>query len=263
MHSVRNRRATARPVVKAPIIKAPIIKAREQAPAALQPWTPFLRHEDFPPRFPSGLVRPQPLGAAITTMPWPAAPAPALKAEAIKEKPATAKRKRATKVKLAKKPKLKTKAKVKTTAKTAPKVRKPAKLRAIALPEPALALPKESEPLVSAVPAPDDRTPPPRSADLPRSAALAPYRKGGFLALISFWLRDTGRWLARGSAKPRGKPKPAARKTAPTPPAPRPNEMALLRAENERLRLQLEAMMAMRAGGEALKVQAKTSAAVL
>ena len=259
-HSMRNRRAAAQSVVVHSVVARSVVKATEPVPAALQPWTPFIRQIDFPPRFPSGLVRPQPLGAAITTMPWPAAvSAPAPEIEAAKQKPVTPRNKRAPKAKRAKKPGLNTKAK--TTAKAASKASKSAKLRVVSPPEqvagppePAILRPRASEPLVSAAaPAPDDRTP------LPRAASLAPYRKGGFLALITFWLRDTGRWMTGSKARP----KKRTRKTAATRPAPRPNELALLRAENERLRLQLEALMAMRAGGQATKEQDKSLAAVL
>lgn len=73
---------------------------------------------------------------------------------------------------------------------------------------------------------------------LPRSAALAPYRKPGLFGLIGSWLRIAKRQTASGFAG-------GARRTAIKPkPHRHRDELAELRAENESLRRQLEALLA-------------------
>ncbi len=112
-----------------------------------------------------------------------------------------------------------------------------------------LALPQEAEPL--AIP-PVQLT---GDIPLPRSVALAPYRKGSFLDIVDmvgFWLRGASRraatrLLARKPRKKSARPRLAAR-PAEHQPAARQDEVAALRADNERLRQQLEALLARQEG---------------
>ncbi len=76
------------------------------------------------------------------------------------------------------------------------------------------------------------------AAPLPRSASLAPYRKGGLIDAIGFWLRSKARVAAaRLSAS-----KALAKRVAPVPAKPK-DELTVLREENERLRLQINGLM--------------------
>ena len=72
---------------------------------------------------------------------------------------------------------------------------------------------------------------------LPRSAALTPYRKTGLFGLIGSWLRIATRQAATGVAGSVRRPKLQAN------PRRQIDELAKLRAENARLRHQLEAML--------------------
>lgn len=135
----------------------------------------------------------------------------------------------------------------KQAAKPAPRKRSAAR-RTAANAQPKLAKPRaarQHKPAVAALPPsisqPADwpATPAelPPITPLPRNASLAPYRKTGLFGLIDSWLRIAKRQAASGIAagvrRPELKPKP---------PAPS-DEVAELRAENERLRRQLEALL--------------------
>ena len=72
---------------------------------------------------------------------------------------------------------------------------------------------------------------------LPRSAALTPYRKTGLFGLIGSWLRIATRQAATGVAGSVRRPKLQAN------PRPQIDELAKLRAENARLRRQLDALL--------------------
>ena len=72
---------------------------------------------------------------------------------------------------------------------------------------------------------------------LPRSAALTPYRKSGLFGLIGSWLRIATRQAASGIAGGMRRPKMTANSR------PQIDELAELKAENERLRRQLEALL--------------------
>ncbi len=122
---------------------------------------------------------------------------------------------------------------------------------------PAIAMPVRSEPLVVAEPAPQallllpapepqveappvsaaqDAAPTPQEAPLPRARALVPARRQGLVDVIAFLLRDSGRRLARWSAR--------RHKT-------RAEQAALRRAEARQINLQreLEALDALRPRG--------------
>lgn len=89
-------------------------------------------------------------------------------------------------------------------------------------------------------------------APLPRSVALAPYRKGGLLDLIGFWLRDASRRATARLLQGTGGKQESRRKRAWLPTrrrsTPSSDDFAALRAENERLRQQLEALLALQEG---------------
>lgn len=117
----------------------------------------------------------------------------------------------------------------------------PAKLAEV----PVIALPARPEPLVAleASPSPAPLAPPPRRpialpphgpiAPLPRRRTLAPWRPAGLAAQLGQWLRDRAAALTR-------------RVAATSALAPPEVELVRLRAENERLRLQIEALLALR-----------------
>ncbi len=210
---------------------------------------PFLLTGGSSPEFPAGLVTTSLSGAVIAALPWPQGLCPALEKQG---KPARAVPARKTA------PAAKTGANRKPRAKPpkAPSRAKPASLRQ-ETGETAVHLLQADEPLVRT---PSLRPPEQQSASLSddraplsRPASLAPYRKGGVIAVIGFWLRDAGRWL--GATTPRRKPAGRTKKRKPGPimahkpllpvhPAPREESLAELRAENARLRLELEAMLA-------------------
>ena len=110
---------------------------------------------------------------------------------------------------------------------------------------PVIALPARPEPLVAleASPSPAPLAPPPRRpmappprlplAPLPRRRTLAPWRPAGLAAQLGQWLQGRAAALARRFAVTTQQPDSAA-------------ELARLRAENERLRLQIEALLALR-----------------
>ncbi len=157
--------------------------------------------------------------------------------------------------------------------------KKPAIAPRIHLPDPVaeappvILLPDRSEPLVQTAPedaptgnlapmAPPPLIPPPvfrpnaaPPPPLPRRRAPVPWRAGGLFGLLAGWLQDGIRPIAALFA-PKPKPK-ASRKgnrrfrtlptNRPTNRVPTPQEeISRLRAENERLRLQLEAVLALR-----------------
>ncbi len=110
---------------------------------------------------------------------------------------------------------------------------------------PAIALPARPEPLVAleASPSPAPLAPPPRRplvppprlplAPLPRRRTLAPWRPAGLAAQLGQWLQGRAAALARRLARAAQRPDSLA-------------ELARLRAENERLRLQIDALLALR-----------------
>lgn len=106
---------------------------------------------------------------------------------------------------------------------------------------PVIALPDLAEPLVVAVPEPAP-VPPPVADLLPRARALALHRPGGFLALLSHWLDESGRRVDRFLARRRKSAK--ARPAVPAPAAPVVSEVDRLRAENEALKQQLDSLLA-------------------
>jgi len=131
-------------------------------------------------------------------------------------------------------------ARKRTRRKPAP--RKAVKPKAVASRRPPAAA-KIAEP--PAIPLPDLSTPfaepataPAPLAPLPRKASLTHYRKGGLIEAIGFWLRTTAR---------RAKAKLGASKVLARPAEPAGGESTLeeLKAENERLRRQLEALLAL------------------
>ena len=108
-----------------------------------------------------------------------------------------------------------------------------------ALPLPDLETPLAGPALFAEPVAPADPVPAPPAAPiapLPRKASLAPYRKGGLIEAIGFWLRTTAR---RAKAK-LGASTALARSVEPVTAE---SEIEELKAENERLRRQLEALL--------------------
>lgn len=112
---------------------------------------------------------------------------------------------------------------------------------ALALPLPDLATPLV-EPALFAEPVPPAEPVPARPATpiapLPRKASLAPYRKGGLIEAIGFWLRTTAR---RTRAK-LGASTALAKSVGPANGA---SEIEQLRAENAQLRRQIDALLAL------------------
>lgn len=193
----------------------------DQAPAFLLKAPPRV-----PQAFPGDVVIPPHRGAvsedhvladappALFTVPErPAAPPP-------RKKKATAKRR---------KPPKRTRA-IKG-AKAAAR-RKPASARANAGETIIFAMPPRAEPLV------DDRTPMPLQP-LPRSRALARAPHGGLLGAIAEWIGSGLLWLIESG------PRPAPAKGPSRAQRQRGDELKRLREENESLRLQLEALLAL------------------
>ena len=123
-----------------------------------------------------------------------------------------------------------------TTPRTATKMKsKPTKPRVARKPKPA-------KPAGAALP-PTPGLPATQAAELllitplPRSAALIPYRKTGLFGLIGSWLRSATRQATSGVAGGLRRSKAAAK------PRLQIDELAILRAENKRLRGQLEALL--------------------
>ncbi|WP_140420579.1 hypothetical protein [Novosphingobium sp. B 225] len=141
------------------------------------------------------------------------------------------------------------KPKRKPKAKRPPKLAKRKKAAAKSAAVPVIALPNRPEPLVALDAAPPSAplAPLPRLPltpsiapaqvplrPLPRRRTLAPWRPAGLAAQIGAWLLGRSRKLAALLA-----PRPGHRPAA-------DQELARLRAENERLRLQIEALLALR-----------------
>lgn len=168
-------------------------------------------------------------------------PEPAAKPrKAAKRKPAAkrarkpAARKTAAPKKPARKPaarKARPKASASASARREAATEKLAAALAVKLAEtPAIPLPDLSTPLARTTAAP--------VAPLPRKASLAHYRKGGLIEAIGFWLRSAGR---RFKAK-LGASKALAETAKPVSPE---RQIEELKAENERLRRQLDALLAL------------------
>jgi hypothetical protein len=110
---------------------------------------------------------------------------------------------------------------------------------------PVIALPHRHEPLtqpgidLAAWSALVPRLPP--DEPLPRARALAVPRKGGLLVAVADWLGSHTRQLWRSLSGPK---RPAPKRRA----ARSEDELLRLRAENERLRHQLEALLALQTG---------------
>ncbi len=223
MHNARNRRAAtlpkrpARPPAMAHSAmggQVPSFLLRAAEPQA--PPAPALRS------FPADVLIPPHRGAVSRSV------------ELTTLAPPPAKPKRKSKPKRAPKPKATKRQKAKPAAPAAPVIALPA------WPE-ALVTMAHAAPAAPLAPPPRLPLPPPQQQPargpmrpLPRRRTLAPWRPGGLAAQIGFWLRERSRLLA-GLLTPR-------RSQTPAPEA----ELALLRAENERLRLQIEALLALR-----------------
>jgi hypothetical protein len=221
MHTTRNRRG-ARPAAK---------KAKA-APLASTP--PFLLRQAEPalPAFPADIRVPLHRGAvsysidhiySAATATAIAQPGPPAKSDkSAKPKKPAAKRTRPAK---------------RTAAK-----RKPEAATQRAVPMPAIPLPQAPEPTAEL-----DAIFPPRQP-LPRHRAPVPYGSGGLLGQLTSWLRDRSRRAALLLFPPAAPPKRKvrARERTKLP----PDEVTRLRAENERLRRQLEALLALQAAAE-------------
>jgi hypothetical protein len=114
--------------------------------------------------------------------------------------------------------------------------------RKVAAKPPVIALPQRSEPLALPEPAIDIAAwsalaPPQPAQPLPRSRAVALHRSGGMLDALAVWLgtRTWQLWRRLGRLELRRSAQGNA-------------ELQRLRAENERLRLQLEALLALQTG---------------
>lgn len=285
MHTVRNRTAVhnrAKPLVRAnqggnappglPKVAPPVFMFGGTA----SPVEPHVL-----PVFPADVTIARPLGPPIISISYPEEPAAG---EATAEVPAKAAPKPARKRKAAAKPGAKTR---KKKRKSAARPRSRAKGRAKAaktsqartqsanpaereqaaatapdlsmaerqpaveftvpeLPQEAatdLPFPQEAGRLTAAVPAQADPEVP-----LPRSVALAPYRKGGLFDLIGYWLRDASRRAASRLLSGKTEKQPARRKRgwlSGRRSSPSRENLAVLCAENDRLRSQIEALLAL------------------
>ncbi len=210
MHDSRNRRAAS-----------PRPAPRPSAPIAGEPPDILARKPDPPgppPRiFPADVPVPPHRGAVARTVdlaPLPAAAqAPAKVPTRRKKAPAGAKQPRKAK-----------------SAAAARQIGAPRPSGQKVTTPPAIALPHLAEPLVTPDPAVAQRP-------LPRHRALAPQRPTGLAAQIAWWLQGRAQTLSRLLA-PRRKPVRRAAGQSP--------ELVRLRQENERLRAQLEALLALR-----------------
>ena len=217
MHNARNRRAAAPPKRPAPRPPAGLAAMGGQVPSFLlkgiDPPPPVLRS------FPADVVVPPRRGAMARSVDIVVPPLAAPAKPKRKPRP-----KRVPKPKAAKRHK---------AAQDAPQIAKAIPLPQ--LPEPLVAL-QTSPPNAPLAPLPRlPITPPPRGPlrPLPRRRTLTPWRPAGLAAQIGQWLIGRSRALAALLAPRRADPAPA-------------EELARLRAENERLRLQLEALLALR-----------------
>jgi hypothetical protein len=132
-------------------------------------------------------------------------------------------------------------------AKSAPRKR-PAARRSVAKAKPKAAKPRKKA-LAAAPPPPEAAITPEQllitapTSPLPRNASLAPWRKAGLFGLIGSWLRIAARQTTTGFAAGIRRKKRGA--TGPVP----LDEVAELRAENEQLRKQLQALLALQRQG--------------
>lgn len=222
-HNRRNHLAAAPPVPTARPALPPA-----QAPAFL------LR---APQAFPADVIIPPHRGAVTQELAAPAAAAPEPPALfAVPEKPAAPPRKKKAAAKRRKPAKRVRAVKGRGAKKTGTAT--PSAAVAPTHGETIFAMPPLAEPLV------DDRTPMPREVQpLPRSRALARPPRGGMLGAIAQWIGSGLIWLIESGPRPapaKGMaPRQRAQQRAST------DEMARLRAENENLRLQLEALLAL------------------
>ena len=127
-----------------------------------------------------------------------------------------------------------------------------------------IALPYLPEPLVTPEPAIDlaawsALAPPGSPSPLPRNRALAPTRSGGLLGAIADWLGGRVRQTLRRIGQFNLPPGPSLlqrltpqRRVAPD------AELLRLRTENEHLRLQLEALLALQTGSGSHQVHSPT-----
>ena len=217
MHTTRNRRATAKPKrTKPPTVPAPHAMGGKVPSFLLRPVDPPAA---APLRsFPADVLIPPHRGAIARSI--------ELAGPVSVATPGFT-------------PKAKRKPRPKRPGKAARKV--PARLAEV----PVIALPARPEPLVAleASPSPAPLAPPPRRpialpphgpiTPLPRRRTLAPWRPAGLAAQLGQWLRDRAAALSR-------------RVAATSAQAPPDVELARLRAENEHLRLQIEALLALR-----------------
>jgi hypothetical protein len=221
MHRSRNRQATSRKRPRAAAAK-PVHGAKNRPPL---PGLPAA----LPPAFPREIVIPPRRGAVALAIELPAAqpkaPAKPRAAPKRRKKPAQRRRKAAIKPRAA--------------------------------PPPVIALPHLPEPLTqqASEPAIDlaawsalAPVPEPVSEPLPRARALAVPRGEGLLGALADWLGSQARllWRKLGSARPARRrfrpqtPLRSARREG--------DELARLKAENEHLRGQLEALLALQSG---------------
>lgn len=233
MHTVRNRKASQPPI--ACVSKIPVHRSSRQEAALLSRSGTAKRAA--PPAFPTDLILPPRRGAVITAASWPVitmavadAPGDALVIAAPPAKIASAPVPRGKRAK-----------------RRARKAGKPQARHNQHSPKsiPALTLPPVPEPLVQQI-APAEPAPEPKVivappgeilldpvAPLPRARSLVPARRQGLVDVIAWVLRDSGRRLARWSAR---------RHKA------REEQAEIARAARERLALQsqLEALAALR-----------------
>lgn len=223
-------------------------KVKERRPA--KPRTPKKSRSAKP----VGIAAPKPESALLAVAPAAEVdfaqfltPKPKRKPPARPRKPAEAKTPRQPGTKARKRPAARQKDKLPAAA-LAPAPARAAKQRGLPVDTPpVILLPDRSEPLVIAAPEPAviaaARIP------LPRSRAVALPGSGGLLGLFSRWLDESGRRVDRFLAQRRrarlARAAAYVPSTAPAAnPSPTPNELDRLRAENEALRRQVEALLA-------------------
>lgn len=214
MHNARNRRAATRAKrTRPPPLPAPSAMGGKIPSFLLSPAEPPA--ERALRSFPADVLIPPHRGAMARSIDLAIPPSPAAPLAKPKRKP-----------------------RPKRTGKSARKV--PARTAEV----PVIALPARPEPLVAlqASPSPAPLAPPPRRpvaptprlppTPLPRRRTLAPWRPAGLAAQLGQWLQGRAAALARHFAATTQQPDNAA-------------ELARLRAENERLRRQIEALLAL------------------
>jgi len=211
MHTVRNRKASRPPVACMSKIPAP---RSARAPA-----------------FPADLVLPPRRGAVITAAAWPAMALPGIDAGDVLVSTAPPAQKPLPRGKRAKRRARKA-GRAGLRANHVPALALPPAPEPLVEPLARVAQPPAAEPVVSP-PCDDPRDPRDPAAPLPRARSLVPARRQGLVDIVAYILRDSGRRLARWSAR--------RHQT-------RENRAEMARAERERasLQLQLEALTALR-----------------